>query len=98
MSSPAQQRSACTVHGRILWQFRDYVESRFGSGHWDHVLKTAGLADRVYLSQAYPAAEAQALFAAVERLSGKSEESVSAQHNRCMNDGADHCEIVYSVE
>ena len=189
MSSPAQQRSACTVHGRILWQFRDYVESQFGRGHWDRVLKNAGLSDRVYLSQAYPAAEAQALFAAVERLSGKSErvvlqdfgeftvpallgmyshliqpewrsldiiehaekiahvrarqqergaappylvarrinihkvivtynsqrrmcafavgvglglgkyfrESVSVQHNRCMNDGADHCEIVYSV-
>ncbi len=189
MSTPGQQRIAYTVHGRILWQFRDYVESRFGRGHWDSVLKAAGLADRVYLSKAYPAAEAQALIAAAERLSGKSarailqdfgeftvpallgmyshliqpewrsldviehaekimhakarqgergaappylvvrrinahkviltynsqrrmcavavgvglglgkyfRESVSVQHNRCMNDGADHCEIVYSV-
>ena len=145
--------------------------------------------DRIYLSQAYPATEAEALFAGVERLSGKSartvlqdfgeftvpallemyshliqpewcsldiieraekiahakarqrergaappylvarrlnahkvilsynsqrrmcafavgvglglgkyfRERISVQHNRCMNDGADHCEIVFSV-
>ncbi len=49
------------MHGRILWQFRDYIETRHSKGTWTAVLKTAGLEDRVYLPQAYPDEEAFSL-------------------------------------
>jgi hypothetical protein len=60
------------MHGRILWQFREYVESQRGKGGWITVLKTAGLEDRVYLAQAYPDAEAFSLLKATAKISGKS--------------------------
>jgi hypothetical protein len=60
------------MHGRILWQFRDYVESQHGKQAWEGVLKRAGLADRVYLAQAYPEEEALALLKATAKMSGKS--------------------------
>ena len=60
------------MHGRILWQFRDYVESQHGKGAWKTVLKTAGLEERVYLSQAYPDAEAFSLLKAASKVYGKS--------------------------
>jgi len=60
------------MHGRILWQFRDYVESQHGKGAWMKVLKTAGLEERVYLAQAYPDAEAFSLLKAAAKVHGKS--------------------------
>ncbi len=60
------------MHGRILWQFRDYVESQGGKGDWKTVLKAAGLEERVYLSQAYPDAEAFSLLKAAGKVYGKS--------------------------
>jgi hypothetical protein len=60
------------MHGRILWQFRDYIESQYGKGAWMTVLKTAGLEERVYLSQAYPDAEAFSLLKAAAKVSRKS--------------------------
>jgi hypothetical protein len=60
------------MHGRILWQFREFVESRDGKRAWKAALKSAGLEDRVYLAQAYPDAEAVLLLQAVVKMSGKS--------------------------
>ena len=60
------------MHGRILWQFREYVESQHGKSAWAIVLKTAGLEERVYLAQAYPDAEGFALLKAAVAMSGKS--------------------------
>ena len=59
------------MHGRILWQFRDYVQAMHGKNGWQSVLKTAGLEDRVYLAQAYPDEEARSLIRAAAQLSGK---------------------------
>ena len=60
------------MHGRILWQFRDYIETQYVKGTWTAVLKTAGLEDRVYLPQAYPDGEAFSLLKATVKVSGKS--------------------------
>ena len=60
------------MHGRILWQFREYVEARRGSGAWQTVCKAAGLEDRIYLAQAYPDAESLLLLQAFARMTGKS--------------------------
>jgi len=60
------------MHGRILWQFRDYIETRHSKGTWTAVLKTAGLEDRVYLPQAYLDEEAFSLLKATVKVSGKS--------------------------
>jgi len=60
------------MHGRILWQFREYVESQHGKNAWATVLKAAGLEERVYLAQAYPDAEAFSMLKAVVAMSGKS--------------------------
>jgi len=60
------------MHGRILWQFRDYVETGQGEGAWETVLKAAGIEERVYLSQAYPDEEALLLLRAAAKMSGKS--------------------------
>jgi hypothetical protein len=60
------------MHGRILWQFREYIESKHGTRGWTSVLKAAGLEERVYLAQAYPDAEAFSLLKAAVAMSGKS--------------------------
>jgi hypothetical protein len=64
------------MHGRILWQFREYIESRHGKPAWIALLKTAGLEERVYLAQAYPDAEAFSLLKAAVTMSGKSAAAV----------------------
>jgi hypothetical protein len=60
------------MHGRILWQFREFVESRHGKNAWATLLKAAGLEEQVYLAQAYPDAEGFALLKAAVAMSGKS--------------------------
>ena len=60
------------MHGRILWQFRDYVETTQGRNSWEIVLKAAGLQDRVYLPQPYPDTEVFALLQAAAKVSGRS--------------------------
>jgi hypothetical protein len=60
------------MHGRVLWQLREYIEARHGKGGWNALLKIAGLSDRVYLSRAYPDFEAVALFTAASTMSKQS--------------------------
>lgn len=60
------------MHGRILWQFRDFIETQHVKGSWTAVLKTAELKDRVYLTQAYPDEEAFSLLKAAVKVTGKS--------------------------
>ena len=59
------------MHGRILWQFRDYVEARHGRAAWESLLKAAGLEHRVYLPQPYPDTEVFSLLQAAEKMTGK---------------------------
>jgi len=59
------------MHGRILWQFRDYVEARHGGAAWATLLKAAGLENRVYLAQPYPDTEVVSLLRAAEKMTGK---------------------------
>ncbi len=59
------------MDGRILWQLRDYIESKHGKSTWSRTLQTANLADRVYLAQCYPDTEAVALLTAAAAIIGK---------------------------
>jgi Haem-NO-binding len=59
------------MHGRIFWQFREYVEKTHGARAWVAVLKGAGLQDRAYLAQPYPDSEAVSLIAATATITQK---------------------------
>jgi len=58
------------MHGRILWQFRDFFQARHSTVAWGTLLKAAGLEDRVYLAQAYPDTEILSLLQAAEKMTG----------------------------
>jgi len=60
------------MHGRIFWQFREYVEALHGRDGWPSLLKQVGLDERIYMAQPYPDEEAMALINAEALTSGQS--------------------------
>ena len=65
------------MHGIFFFELKKYVEARMGSDAWLHLLRAAGLQDRVYSPlEIYPDREAMALLEAASERSGRSQQAL----------------------